>query len=255
MTDWRHSPRFGQPYEHPAADRSTGDVASVPGWRRRVTVVGVGDVDGVFVTGVRHQDLLGWSSAYLRCAPYGEWVHPDDREMLVESADRVGALTGRWFWPVEIRILARDRRYWWTRWHLWVSTGRCVVCASGVDYVGRDDVVGPPVGTWRWDIDADQVVWSTELLDMFGLGVGPPMSYQRFLDSVHDEDRDDVDQAVRWSLCSGDPFVADFRGVDDGERDRWFHAAGRVEPDAGGSRGQLCGIVKYLNPSGNCGSS
>ena len=154
-------------------------------------------------------------------------------------------------WPIEVRILARDRRYWWTQWHLWLSTGGMLVCASGVDYVGLDGVVGPPVGTWRWDIDTDTVVWSTELLDMFELGVGPPTSYQRFLDSVHVDDREDVERAVQWSVCSGEPFVADFRGVDDGDRDRWFHAAGRIESNASGSSGQLCGIVKYLNPEGN----
>ena len=214
-------------------------------------MVGVGDVDGVFVAGGRYEDLLGWSSGELRCAPYVEWVHPDDRDALVESADRVAAITDRRFWPIEVRIVARDRRYWWTQWHLWMSTVRCVVCASGVDYVGPDGVVGPPVGTWRWDIDTDTVVWSTELLDMFGLGVGPPTSYERFLDSVHDEDRDDVERAVQWSVCSGEPFVADFRGVDDGERDRWFHAAGRIERQASGASRQLCGIVKYLNPDGN----
>ena len=58
----------------------------------------------------------------------------------------------------------------------------------------------------------------------------------------------EVEQAVRWSVCSGEPFVADFRGVENGDRDRWFHAAGRFEADAGRSGGQLCGIVKYLNP-------
>jgi hypothetical protein len=174
-------------------------------------------------------------------------VHPDDREALIESADRVAAITDRRFWPIEVRILARDRRYWWTGWHLWRSTVGCVVFASGVDYVGPAGVVGPPVGTWRWDIETDTVVWSTELLDMFNLGVGPPTSYEGFLDSVHVEDRDDVEQAVRWSLCSGEPFVANFRGVDDDERDHWFHTAGRFEPSAGRSSGQLCGIVKYLN--------
>ena len=251
MTDWRHGLGSGQPYEHGSADGLTGQVVRGSGLRRRLTVVGVGDLDGVFVAGGRDDDLLGWSCGELRCAPYVEWVHPDDRDSLVEAADFVAAMRERRFLPIEIRIVARDRRYWWTQWHVWLSTVRSVVCASGVDYVGPDVVFGPPVGTWRWDIDTDTVVWSTELLDMFKLGLGPPTSYQRFLDSVHLEDRDDVEQAVQWSVCSGDPFVADFRGVDDGEREHWFHAAGRFEPTAGRSGGQLWGIVKYLNADGN----
>jgi hypothetical protein len=211
----------------------------------------VGDVDGVFrLVDRAGGELLGWTSAELLCAPHLEWVHPDDRDALVESADTVcGAQHGGRYWPVEMRILARDRHYWWTRWHVWVSGDPPVACASAVDYVERDADVGPPVGTWRWDVDADSVVWSPELLDMFALGIGPPADYERFLAGVHAEDRDEVDRAVRWSLLSGEPYVADFRAFGECEgRDRWFHAAGRVEPAANDLPGQLCGIVKYLNP-------
>ena len=248
MTDWRHTRRAREPYEQRSTAPSSGEVAIVQAHCRRLTIVGVGDADGVFVMGVGRDDLLGWSSDDLRCAPYGEWVHPDDREALVAAAQRVLMVADGRFWPLEVRILARDRRYWWTRWHLWSSAVRCAVCASGVDYVDPDGVVGALVGTWRWQLDADQVVCSPELLDMFALDVGTPATYAGVLDAVHDEDRAELEQAVRWSLRSGQPFVADFRGVENGDRDRWFHAAGRFEADAGGSGGELCGIVKFLNP-------
>ena len=161
------------------------------------------------------RDLLGWSSAALCCAPFSEWVHPDDRDQLMGATERLldSGDRGR-FWPIELRLLGRDRQYWWTRWHLWAATSDPpTVCAAGVEHVGRDGLRGPPVGTWRWSIDDDQVVWSPELLDMFNLAVGPPSSYADFLSSVHDEDRGDVDRAVRWSLLSGDPYVTDFRAA------------------------------------------
>jgi PAS fold len=248
VTDWRHTRGAREPYEQRSTAPSTGEVAIVQARCRRLTIVGVGDADGVFVMGVGREDLLGWSSDELRCAPYGEWVHPDDREALIEEAQRVVMVADGTFWPVEVRILARDRRYWWTRWHLWMSAVRCAVCASGVDYVDPDGVVGALVGTWRWHLDTDHVVCSPELLDMFAFGVGTPASYEQILDAVHHEDRAELERAVRWSLRSGEPFVADFRGVENGERERWFHAAGRFEPHAGGRVGQLCGVVKFLNP-------
>ncbi len=248
MTDWRHTRGAREPYEQRSTAPRTGEVDIVQTRGRRLTIVGVGGVNGVFATGVGRDDLLGWSSDELRCAPFGEWVHPDDREGLVAAAHRVLMVADGRFWPLEVRILARDRRYWWTRWHLWLSPVRCAVCASGVDYLDPDGVVGALVGTWRWQLDADHVVCSRELLDMLALDVGTPATYERFLDAVHDEDRPELEQAVRWSVRSGEPFVADFRGVENGDRDRWFHAAGHFEADARGSGGQLCGIVKFLNP-------
>ena len=220
-------------------------------WGRFVVVAGVGEFDGVFrLAEWSGRDVLGWSSAELRSAPYVEFVHPDDRDVLTGVADEL--LAGDYrdrFRPVEVRILARDRHYWWTRWHLWTAADGSVAYATGVDYLGRDGVVGPPMGTWQWNVETDTVVWSADLLDMFALTVGPPMSYEWFLANVHDDDRDDVDRAVRWSLVTGEPYVADFRTAGDADgRDRWFHAAGRSERGAAGRPGHLLGIVKYLNP-------
>jgi hypothetical protein len=135
--------------------------------------------------------------------------------------------------------------------HLVVSPDPAVVTAVGVDHVGRDRDVGPAVGTWRWSIGADVVVWSPELFDMFALTVGPPASYAGFLAAVDEEDRTAVDRAVRWSLLSGDPYVTDFRAAHRCRgRERWFHAAGRVEPGPDGHPDRLLGIVKDLNPPG-----
>jgi hypothetical protein len=187
----------------------------------------------------------------MRCAPYGEWVHPDDRDALVDLAAAAYDRDPGRFCPVELRILARDRRYWWTRWYLSVAGEHPSVSASGVDLLGRHDGSGPAIGTWRWDADADVVVWSPELFDMFDLAVGPPVSYDEFLAVVHTDDRDDVDRWAKWSLVTGEPYVADFRAYGGGDgRDRWFHAVGRFEPAGDRSNRQLCGIVKYLNPPG-----
>src|SRR5688500_5510243 len=217
---------------------------------RWAVIVDVGAFDAVIrLGGWGGNELLGWSSSELRSAPYWEWLHPDDRDFLDEAIDRLLTSGGRGrFRPVELRFLARGRRYWWTRWHL--SMQRAVVRAEGVDLVGDDASEAPPVGTWRWDIDSDAVVWSPELLDMFDFGVGPPASYEAFLASVHPEDRGDVDRLVRQSLTTGASYITEFRAAHrDHGRERWFHAAGRVEPAAGDGYGRLLlGIVKDLNP-------
>jgi len=221
-------------------------------WQRRVDVTE--DVNGTFrLPPGRSGDLLGWSGADLQCAPYVDFVHPDDRDLLSEAGEALrtsGAPTA--FVPLEMRVLGRDRRYWWTRWSVVVTdTG---VRATGVDYLAPHPAKGPPVGTWLWDDDADAVSWSTEMLDMFGFSVGPPVAYADFLAAVVEDDQGTVDRAVRRTLDDGGPYVVDFGIADETGREHWFHAAGRLlERPAGGPR-YLGGLLKYLNPVRRAGS-
>jgi PAS domain-containing protein len=186
--------------------------------------------------------LLGWSPSDLTVIPALELLHPDDRDRLLDATAPIGR--GRIpFRPLELRLLARDSRYWWTRWHLGRRRDGSLQ-ARGVEYLTPDHEPGPPIGTWHWDADRDVVSWSPELLDMFGLRIGPPASYAAFLSFILEEDRGSFDRHVELALHDGHPFVATFRCPTGGEHDLWFHATGcRC---AGGRR--LAGVVKYLNP-------
>jgi PAS domain-containing protein len=186
--------------------------------------------------------LLGWTAAELHLVPGDDLVHPDDRDLLDEL--RGGPCTGR-FIPVELRILARDSRYWWTRWHLIVAPDE--VCqATGVDYLLPAGAAAP-VATWRWNVDHDIVSWSPELLDMFDLRWGPPVSLEAFLASVHEDDRASVAGRLRVAVIDGEPFGYTFRCPTGGVYERWFCAAGRCCRTPDGTR-VVGGLVKYLNP-------
>lgn len=220
-------------------------------WSPHATMRGVGGGDCT-VTAAVGSDVLGWSRADLVAVLADDLVHPDDRDGLSELAARVRAAGSR-FMPVQLRLLARDRRYWWTRWHCWLTADRSTITATGVDYVAPTGELGPPVGLWWWDVDTDVVSWTTELLDMFALTVGPPTSYRAFLDGVLDDDRDDVAQAIDDALVTGEPYVISFRCPTAGHRDRWFHATGRRLPTTGGRPRRVGGMVKYLNPPAAAG--
>lgn len=189
--------------------------------------------------------LLGWSPADLAVIPALELLHPDDRDVLLDATEHTGC--GRVpFRPLELRLLARDSHYWWTRWHVGArADGSPMV--RGVEHLRPDGEPGPPIGTWHWDADRDVVSWSPELLDMFGMRVGPPVSYAAFLSVVLDDDRDGFARLVERTLLDGHPFVATFRCPTDGERDLWFHATG-CRSHGWPRRRRLAGVVKYLNP-------
>ena len=188
--------------------------------------------------------VLGWSAADLAVVPALELLHPDDRDVLVDAAEHRG---GRRlpFRPLELRVLARDSRYWWTRWQ--VGAGPHGSVARGVEYLSPDVEHGPPVGTWHWDADRDIVSWSTEVLDMFDMRVGPPVSYAAFLSFVLDDDREGFARHVDSALAEGRPFVSTFRCSAGEDHDLWFHATG-CRSVAGPGRRRLAGLVKYLNP-------
>src|SRR5262249_37077187 len=116
-----------------------------------------------------------------------------------------------------------------------------------VHYLGPDGSVPPPVGLWRWDVDADTVVWSTDLIDLLGgPSLGPPASYAPFLASVPDEDRPHVDRTLRPPLATGERCAVSFRCPAPPSRGHWFPASARRTVAADGTTG-VAGIVRFLN--------
>jgi signal transduction histidine kinase len=91
------------------------------------------------------------------------------------------------------------------------------------------------IGSWTWDITTNQVSWSDELFLVFGRPPGSAgIDYDAFLSAVHVADRSRVDQTVRRSFATGDPFFFDHRIVRPDGAERWVHGRGRVVMGAEG---------------------
>ena len=217
-------------------------------WAARATLAQGADQQYVVRVGAGTTGLLGWSAAELRVVSGWDLTHPDDRDRLANALAPRPPLVAAPFTPLCLRMLGRDRRYWWTRWDVRPACGASGVLATGVDFLHPDGEVGPPVGTWLWDVDDDVVSWSPELLDIVSLPVGPPVSCSAFLAAVLDDDRGLVRRAIERALATrralrrhvplphaerARPLVPRHRSVRSGAR----RAARR-----------LGGLVKYLNP-------
>jgi PAS domain-containing protein len=198
---------------------------------------------GTFVLQAPARELLGWSSDELAVVPAEQLVHPDDRDVIGATAMRVGGRTAP-FLPIDVRLLSRDSRYWWTRWHLFLRPDGSTVAAGQCLLQPAD--TGPAIGVWSWDVGSDTVAWSAEVLDMFGFRRTPPSSYAAALDIVHADDREVVASRADMALAHGEPLAVTFRSAAVGRRDRWFHASGRRCETYGQRR--LAGVVKDLNP-------
>jgi PAS domain S-box-containing protein len=92
------------------------------------------------------------------------------------------------------------------------------------------------MGSWRLDVQRDQLLWSDETHRIFGIPRGTPMTYETFLTSVHPEDREYVDS--RWNAAlQGEKYDIEHRIIM-GDEVKWVRERAELEFD---SKGELKG--------------
>ena len=89
------------------------------------------------------------------------------------------------------------------------------------------------IGSWEWDMLTDTIWWSDELYGLYGLAVGSPITFERYLSMVHPDDRGPVQQIVGASARSGEPFAFEHRAVRPDGTVVTLHSRGRVVTNAG----------------------
>jgi PAS domain S-box-containing protein len=101
------------------------------------------------------------------------------------------------------------------------------------------------VGSWDWDVRADEVTWSDELYRLWGLEpAGQRLTYEQYLGSVHPDDRELVRGIVDRSLQGGTPFSFEHRIVQPDGSFRWIHSRGRVLTDDSGTPVRMLGTAQ-----------
>ena len=92
------------------------------------------------------------------------------------------------------------------------------------------------VGSWEWDIPADEVTWSDELYRIYGVDETTfGASYEGFLELVHPDDRAMADAMVRRAFETGERFQFQHRTVRPDGSVRVIQATGDIIRDSGGS--------------------
>jgi len=92
------------------------------------------------------------------------------------------------------------------------------------------------IGSWRLNLQRNELLWSDENHRIFGVPKGQPLSYDTFLAIVHPEDRAVVDR--KWTAAlQGEPYDIEHRIVV-GNTVKWVRERAELEVDA---EGQLLG--------------
>jgi PAS domain S-box-containing protein len=98
------------------------------------------------------------------------------------------------------------------------------------------------IGSWEWNVADNQVMWSDELFNIYGIDrSGFVASYEGFLSRVHPEDMEQTTAVIRQAVADVTPFIYDHRIVRPDGQIRMLHTRGEVMPDGNGKAGRLVG--------------
>jgi PAS domain S-box-containing protein len=166
--------------------------------------------------------MTGYSSAEIRAMNLLDLVALEHRKEAAENAAAV--LRGESVAAAEFRLLNKDGSILWVR-SLATKVafqGRAAVFVTVIDITdgklaeerlleSEEDLKNAQrlgrIGSWRLDTASDQLTWSDEIFRIFE--IDPERfraSYAGFLDLVHPEDRDKVNEAYATSLATRRPY-------------------------------------------------
>lgn len=103
----------------------------------------------------------------------------------------------------------------------------------------RSGLESARIGVWSWDAATNALTWSINLESLHGL---PPHSFNGtlagFLDSIHAEDRANIEALLKEAMHAQSPFRARYRTPQRNGRDEcWLEATGTVVAEGGKAKG------------------
>ena len=103
------------------------------------------------------------------------------------------------------------------------------------------------IGNWDWKIPENKLFWSEGIYQLFGIDPSAfGASYEAFLERVHPEDRDAINEAVKQTLETGAPYDIDHRIVRPDGEIRFVHESAEVLRDDNGKPLRMTGTVQDI---------
>jgi PAS domain S-box-containing protein len=100
------------------------------------------------------------------------------------------------------------------------------------------------IGSWYLEVPRNELLWTEETYRMFGFPPGTPLTYEKFLEAVHPDDRGAVNQAWTAAL-NGATYDIEHRIVVDGQT-KWVRERAELERDADGRVRSGIGTVQDI---------
>ncbi|TYT61402.1 PAS domain-containing protein [Natrialba swarupiae] len=202
-----------------------------------------------------YADIWGRSLERLHDDPtdFVNGVHPDDRERVEEA---MAALSSGDPVDLECRVNEDEAYGRWVRiWGEPIVEGNEVVRVAGLATEITDQkrqerelrdaklqleaaIDAGTVGTWEWDVREDRFVAGPAFAETFGVDPAAAqegVSLERFVSSIHANDRDRVESAIQAAIDACDSYEQEYRVHNAAGELRWVLARGHVECDEDGT--------------------
>lgn len=103
------------------------------------------------------------------------------------------------------------------------------------------------IGTWDWDVPSGDLFWTETIAPLFGYATGElDTSYNNFINAVHPDDRQRVQDAVTAAVEHNTRYDIDHRVVWPDGTVRWVNEKGAVQRDAQGKAIKMLGVVQDI---------
>lgn len=102
------------------------------------------------------------------------------------------------------------------------------------------------IGMWFWNLETDELLWTTRCKALFGLGADIDISYERFLAAIYVEDRDLTHAAVKQAIETNREYEIEYRSVWPDGTLHWLAAKGHAFYDDQGKPIRMMGIAQDI---------
>lgn len=110
---------------------------------------------------------------------------------------------------------------------------------------------GANIGTWHWNIITGELIWSPIMNKLFDIPLEEVITYKRFSQALHPDDRKITDEAVKAALDNHTDFSMEYRAIWRDGSVHWLYALGRGYYDESGNNIRMEGVVIDINDKKN----
>ena len=100
------------------------------------------------------------------------------------------------------------------------------------------------IGAWEWSVHTDQVYWSPEYRQIYGLDPHASPSFELGLCVVHEDDRVKIQEAILGAVETREEYRSEHRINHPTKGLRWIEAIGKILDVEAGPSAKMLGIVR-----------
>lgn len=102
------------------------------------------------------------------------------------------------------------------------------------------------IGLWFWDLNKDEIFSTPKCNEFYELPPHELFTYDYFISSLHDEDRDRVVNELREAQVNGTEFNVQYRVISSDQSVQWLSLRGKTFYDAEHNPASMMGVVRKI---------